>query len=102
MDVKVYLASGSDASCRAVLEAMACGLPVIVYPVGAVFETLGDGLTGYPVANNDPEALARRLAELLGDRNVARKMGEAARQRVEEDYRLQRTKEFYHSLVESK
>lgn len=105
MDVKVYLASGSGASCRTVLEAMACGIPVLAYPVGGVSEIVVDGITGYLVPEGDTKELARRLADLLGDRSTARKMGVAARQRIEEsfteDYRLRKIGEFYCSLVGS-
>lgn len=101
MNVKVFLAGGSDASCRAVLEAMACGLPVVAFPVGALSETIVSGVTGYLVSEGDIEQLSRRLAELLGDRGKARKMGEAARQRIEEafteEHRASRTEDFYFS-----
>ena len=103
MNMKVFLAGGSDASCRAVLEAMACGLPVVAYPVGALPETVVNGVTGYLVPEGDTEQLIQRLAELLSDRGIARKMGEAARQRIEEafteEHRVLRTEEFYNSLT---
>lgn len=103
MDVKVFLASGSDASCRAVLEAMACGLPVVAFPVGALSETIVNGVTGYLVLHDDAEELVRRIVELLSDRGKARKMGEAARQRIEEDFteehRVLRTEEFYERCL---
>jgi glycosyltransferase involved in cell wall biosynthesis len=103
MNVKVFLASGSDASCRAVLEAMACGLPVVAHPVGALPETILDGVTGRLVPEGEIDGLARRLVELLGDRDRARKMGLAGRQRVEENFtedrRVESTERFYSSLT---
>lgn len=103
MDVKVFLASGSDTSCRAVLEAMACGLPVVAFPVGALPETIVNGVTGYLVPHDDADELVRRIVELLGDRGIARKMGEAARQRIEEAFtekhRTSRTEAFYDEAL---
>jgi glycosyltransferase involved in cell wall biosynthesis len=103
MDVKVFLAGGSDISCRAVLEAMACGLPVVAYPVGALPETVVNGVTGYLVPEGDTAQLVQRIGELLSDRGKARKMGESARLRIEEgfteEHRAQQTEEFYRSLM---
>ena len=103
MDLKVFLASGSDASCRAVLEGMACGLPIVAYPVGAVPETVVDRVTGYIIPPKGYEDLARSLIEILGDRNTIRKMGQAGRERIEgaftEDLRARKTEEFYHSII---
>jgi D-inositol-3-phosphate glycosyltransferase len=48
------------------LEAMACGTPVIGSAVGGIKSTVLDGKTGFLVRPNDPDALAARLADLLG------------------------------------
>lgn len=50
------------------LEAMACGTPVIGSAVGGLKSTVRDGETGYLVPPNDPDALAGRLADLVGNR----------------------------------
>jgi glycosyltransferase involved in cell wall biosynthesis len=49
------------------LEAMACGTPVIGSSVGGIKSTVLDGVTGYLVPPNDPDALASRLADVLGN-----------------------------------
>jgi glycosyltransferase involved in cell wall biosynthesis len=103
MDVKVFLESGSDTSCRAVLEAMACGLPVVAHPVGALPDTVVNGVTGYLVPRGDTARLIKRLIELLEDRVSARKMGDAGRSRIEEDFseaaRREKTEAFYDSIL---
>jgi L-malate glycosyltransferase len=84
LDVAVWLREGNDGGCRGVLEAMACGKPVIAGREGAGGELLRDGLDGVVVAPDDEPALAESLAKLLGDRERARSMGQSARSRAEE------------------
>jgi len=103
MDVVVLLAAGSDGSCRAALEAMAVGRPVVGFPVGALPETIAEGVTGHLVPDGDAEKLTERLAALLSDRSRMQSMGEAARKRIEAEFteavRLEKTEEFYNSLI---
>jgi glycosyltransferase involved in cell wall biosynthesis len=51
-----------------VLEAMACGVPVVASAVGGLADTVVDGVTGDLVAPRDPGRLALTLRRLLGDR----------------------------------
>jgi D-inositol-3-phosphate glycosyltransferase len=60
------------------LEAMACGTPVIASRVGGLTFTVQDGCTGFLVPNDDPQALAGRLALLLSDGQMRRDMGQRA------------------------
>jgi len=72
----------------ALLEAMAAGRPAVCTDVGGVGEMLADGRTGYLVPPHDPDALADRLGRILRDRPLQRRMGAAARARVEREFRL--------------
>jgi glycosyltransferase involved in cell wall biosynthesis len=72
----------------ALLEAMAAGRPAVGTDVGGVGEMLADGTTGYLVPPHDPDALADRLGRILRDRQLQRRMGAAARDRVEREFRL--------------
>ncbi len=80
LDVAVWLREGNDGACRGVLEAMACGLPVLAGDDGAPPELVGDG--GRVVAADDAAAIARALGELLGDLTLSRRVGQAARERA--------------------
>ena len=82
-DAVVLMAAGSDDSCRAVLEAMAAGRPVVAPGVGAMAETIVDGDTGVLLGDDTPAAVAAALGRLLGDRGHARAMGAAGRRRAE-------------------
>jgi glycosyltransferase involved in cell wall biosynthesis len=64
---------------RVVLEAMAHGLPVVTTDRGAIAETVVDGKTGFVLTDPEPENLAARVALLLDDSHLRRRMGQAAR-----------------------
>lgn len=86
LDAAVILAEGNDGTCRALLEAMACGRPGVAYRFGAPAETVLDGTTGLLVEEGDVPALGDALAEMLRSPARARAMGLAARQRVQALY----------------
>jgi glycosyltransferase involved in cell wall biosynthesis len=72
----------------AVLEAAACGLPVVAVAEGGVRETVIDGETGLLVPNT-ADATAAALARLLNDPNLARRLGAAARANAERNWSLE-------------
>lgn len=65
----------------AFLEAMAAGLPIVAGRAGAVPEVAPDGEVAILVPPDDEEALAGALVQLLHDRNMRRRLGEAGRAR---------------------
>lgn len=75
---------------RVVLEAMSAGLPVVTTDRGAIADTVPDGEAGYVLADPVPEELAERTARLLGDPELCRRMGAAARRRYLEDFTQER------------
>ncbi|MGK2966059.1 MAG: glycosyltransferase family 4 protein [Tepidiformaceae bacterium] len=78
------LPSLADSMSRAVLEAMASGLPVIVTPQSGYGDIIRDGIDGFVVPPRDPKAIADRLATLSADPNLRASMGAAARATAEE------------------
>jgi L-malate glycosyltransferase len=83
MDATLFVALGSEGTCRAILEAMACGKPTVGADIGAVSEIITEGKTGFVVPERSAEALAEKMVELLSDRARCAEMGAAARQRAE-------------------
>ncbi len=68
------------------IEAMATGRPCVVADVGGLQDIVIPGQTGYIFDRDSPAALAEALAKLLDDPEGRRRMGDAGRKRVEENY----------------
>lgn len=68
------------------LEAMACGVPVISTRSGGPQEIISDDSDGYLVAIGDTQAIADRLSRLLTEHELNRRMGERARRKVEQSF----------------
>jgi D-inositol-3-phosphate glycosyltransferase len=88
------------------LEAMACGRPVLGAAVGGITYTIKNGQTGFLVPPRNPAALAERLEQLRADRVLCRRLGLAARTRVEHQFTWEivgrRTAALYQLLLQNK
>ena len=73
------------------VEAMACGVPVVATRAGALSEIIEDGVTGILVPPADANALGEAISSLLADPERCRRMGEAGRRRVVENFTWRRT-----------
>lgn len=75
---------------RTLVEAMACGKPVIGFARGGPTETVLHGVTGLLFDTYTPEALARAVLGLVGDEPRMHRMGRAGRGRVEELFTMEK------------
>ena len=82
------LTSLSEGISNAVLEAMACGLPVVTTDVDGMAEAVSDGVEGFLVPPRDPAATAGALARLAAAPDLRQTMGAAGRRRVQRDFAL--------------
>ena len=90
--------SKADTCPLVILEAMACGLPVITTDVGGCGELVVDGVTGCIVPPGDAEAFVRAVERLLGGDTVA--MQQAAVERARNNFSLCNMVERYLQLYE--
>jgi glycosyltransferase involved in cell wall biosynthesis len=85
------------------LEAMASGLPIVASRVGGIPEIVRDGETGLLVPPGDAGALAEECLRLLHHPDLAARMGEAGRTRLEEQFGIDRlvgeTARLYRDLL---
>lgn len=73
----------------AVLEAMACGKPVVGTKTGGMLDTIVDGVTGFSVPPANVEELAGAIMKLVKDRDLLVRMGEHARKKaLQYDWKL--------------
>jgi glycosyltransferase involved in cell wall biosynthesis len=78
----VVVASQAEGLPNVVLEAMAHAKTVVATPVGGIPTVIEDARTGLLVPPRDPVALRAAIERALADRDLRRKLGEAARKRV--------------------
>lgn len=88
LDVFVLCSYTVECFPVSLLEAMAAGRAAVCTAVGGIPELLVNGETGRLVPPRDPDMLAQRLVELLGDDDARHSMGAAARARVETKFSL--------------
>jgi len=88
MDVVVLSSYTVECFPFSILEAMAAGVPAVCTAIGGLPEMIEDGVTGHLVAPRDPAALAEAVLRVLEPEGQARRMGDAARQRLEARFTL--------------
>ncbi len=86
-DAKIFLVPGTDGTCRAVVEALCMGKPVIAARRGILPDLIENGATGL-VIDDSPENIAQAIKTMAADRQRCLKMGACARQRARQRFGL--------------
>lgn len=94
------LSSHMEANPVSILEAAACGKPVVATRVGSLPETVREATTGYLVPPGDAQALADRILCLFRSPAQARAMGQAGRQWIAHHWSIQAMVQGYQDLIE--
>jgi len=101
-DFGLFLVPGSDGSCRAALEIMASGKPLIVANRGILPEIVDNDQNGL-VIDDTADNLAQAILKLAKDRQLRERFGQSARQKIAQQFTLERTikltREFYQAII---
>ena len=92
LEQSTLLAHTSDVEgCpNVVMEAMACGRPVVATDAGDIPTLVEDGKTGFVVRRGDDGELVRKLATLIQNRELCQTMGHNAREKAENEFGVDR------------
>lgn len=89
------LNSKSEGMSNTILEAMACGLPIVATDVGANPQLVCDGQCGILVKSEDTNALCNMLGKLVENAPLRHMMGKNGRSRVESNFSIERMVQDY-------
>jgi glycosyltransferase involved in cell wall biosynthesis len=92
---------GSDNLPTVIMEAMACGLPVVSTRVAGVPEMIADGEEGLLVPAHDPSALSAAILQVLRAPDLAERLGRRGREAAQAKFAVETTAaELKHLLIE--
>ena len=96
----VVLPSYTEGLPNVMLEAMACGTPVLATPIGAIPDVIKNGKTGFIMENNSPECIAENVILALEHPDLER-IVENARTLVEREFTYEVAVERYRKILDS-
>ena len=100
-ELKLFvLPSYTEGLPNVVLEAMACGTPVLATPVGGIPDVIKDGETGFIMEDNTPECIARNIIRVLNHPNLD-EIVKNARKRIEEEYTYEAALKRYRTIFQA-
>jgi glycosyltransferase involved in cell wall biosynthesis len=84
------MSSVTEGLGSAMLDAMACAVPIVATRAGGIPEAITDGASGLLVGTQDEGALAAAIVRLLKDPELRRRLGAAGRQRVADEFSIEK------------
>jgi len=94
----VLVSEPTEGLPTAILEALACGTPVLATPVSGVPDVVRDGETGFLLERTDPEAIEAQIRTVL-DREDLPEVSAAGRELVEDEYSFEAARERYRDVL---
>jgi len=100
-DIKLLVVpSYSEGLPNIMLEAMACGTPVLISSVGAVPDIVEDGENGFILEDNSPEGIAKRVNEIMGcDEEKMKEIIENAHEMVRKEFNFESVVKNYRRIL---
>jgi glycosyltransferase involved in cell wall biosynthesis len=93
------MASFAEGVPVVLMEAMAAGVPVVATRIAGVAELVEDGVSGYLVPPADSQSLSDRIVQLLADGDLRSRLGQAGRQKVEQDFNIHLETQKLHQIL---
>ena len=97
----VIVPSREDNQPQVGLEAMACGTPVVAFAAGGIPEYVRQGKTGCVVPLGDENKLAEAISGLVDLRSLRERLGHAAVEMVEQEFKLETQTQVYQRTYEN-
>ncbi|MDP3732603.1 MAG: lipopolysaccharide heptosyltransferase II, partial [Candidatus Omnitrophota bacterium] len=88
LDLLVLATTSHEAFGRVIIEAQACGVPVVASRVGGVIDIIDDQKTGLLVSPADPASIAQGTIKIFKDIELSRTLAENAYKKVKEKYNI--------------
>ncbi len=89
LDLLVLATTTHEAFGRVIVEAQACGVPVVATRVGGVIDIIDDQKTGILVPPSDPASIAEAAIKIFKDVQLSRTLAENAYKKVKEKYNIE-------------
>lgn len=96
----VVLPSYTEGLPNVMLEAMACGTPVLATPIGAIPDVIKDGRTGFIMENNSPECIAKNVIRTLEHPDLE-EIVKSARELAEREFTYEAAVEGYRKILKN-
>uniref|UniRef100_A0A7C3EX29 Glycosyltransferase family 1 protein n=1 Tax=Candidatus Methanomethylicus mesodigestus TaxID=1867258 RepID=A0A7C3EX29_9CREN len=95
----LVLPSYTEGLPNVMLEAMACGTPVLAMPVGSIPDVIRDCETGFLLKSNDPKHIAEKIIELLNKPELLEKVSANAYVYVRENFSFEKTIAVWQKII---
>ena len=95
----VVLPSFTEGLPNILLEAMACGTPVLATPVGAIPDVVVEEKTGFLLKSTKPESITERVLELLGNSILLERVSKEAYKFVRKEFCFEKTLELWKNVL---
>ncbi len=100
-NIIIHASTSPEPFGMVIIEAMACGKPVVATNMGGPVEIIDNGIDGVLVPFGDEKAIADACIKLLENQSLAKKIGERARMKVERQFTAKNMSEKMGSIFES-